>query len=253
MRPMPVLRQLVASEGPALLERVAAASHGPLWSAVHQATQWRCVLPGAGQVHWRSGDELVFVDALTAFRMRPGDLYQLRHDAGREHEVYCHGEQDAAPGDVRAWRVAPRELLQLRRATRGVQRGRVTVAEAGRAVQQAMARSQPLSTAVVSSLATRARQALARHGANLCVDELAEEVRSSPFHLMRQFRRELGTSAHQYRLHLRIAAALQRLQDGDRDLAGVAHDLGFCSQSHLGDVMQRVAGCTPSQARSALA
>ena len=113
---MPVHRHLVAAEGPALLERVAAPAHGSRWGAMHQSQQWRCVLPGAGQVHWRSGDELVFVDALTAFRMRPGDLYQLRHDAGREHDVYCHGEQDAAPGAVRAWRVGPRELLQLRRA-----------------------------------------------------------------------------------------------------------------------------------------
>lgn len=250
---MPVHRHLVAAEGPALLERVAAPAHGSRWGAMHQSQQWRCVLPGAGQVHWRSGDEMVFVDALTAFRMRPGDLYQLRHDAGREHDVYCHGEQDAAPGAVRAWRVGPRELLQLRRATRDVQRGRVTVAEAGRIVHQALARSQPLPVAADPSLPTRARQVLARHGAGLSVDELSEELSCSPFHLMRQFRRELGTSAHQYRLHLRIAAALQRLQDGDRDLAGVAHDLGFCSQSHLGDVMQRVAGCTPGEARNALA
>lgn len=248
---MPIQRHLVASEGAARLERVAAAPHGARWGEPHEAQQWRCILPGAGQVHWRSGDELLFVDALTAFRMRPGDLYQLRHEAGREHDVYCSGEQDTAPGPARAWLVGPRELLLLKRATRAVQRGRMTVTDAGRAVRQALGRSRPLPASL--SLATRARQALARHGAGLSVDELAEEVRSSPFHLMRQFRRELGTSAHQYRLHLRIAAALQRLHDGDRDLAGLAHDLGFCSQSHLGDVMQRVAGCTPGQARAALA
>ncbi len=250
---MPVHRQLVAADGSALIERVAAPAHGPLWGVPHQASQWRCVLPGAGQVHWRSGDELLFVDALTAFRLRPGDIYQLRHEAERAHDVLCHHHQDAAPGAARAWLVHPRELLVIRRATRGAQRGRITLGEAGRVVQQALMRSPQVAASAGLTLVTRARQCLASHGAGLSVEELAEEVRSSPFHLMRQFRRELSVTAHQYRLYLRVAAALQRFHDGDRDLAGVAHDLGFCSQSHLGDVMRRVAGCTPSQARSALA
>lgn len=250
---MPVHRTQVAADGADLLERVSAPAHGPAWGAAHQASQWRCILPGAGLVQWRSGGESVFVDALTAFRLRPGEVYQLQHEVPRVHDVYCRGAHEAAPGDARAWLVRPRELFALQRAVQGARSGRLSVGQAGALVQRALADALPLATPAVPSLAARARHALARHGAGVGVQALAEELRCSPYHLMRQFRREVGLSVHQYRLHLRIALALQRLQAGERDLAGLAHDLGFCSQSHLGEVMRRLAGCTPREARGALA
>ena len=36
------------------------------------------------------------------------------------------------------------------------------------------------------------------------------------------------------------------------DLAALAHDLGYCSQSHLGAVFRREVGVTLAQARAAL-
>ena len=44
---MPVHRILVASDGDDQLERVTAPAHGPVWGAAHEASQWRCILPGA--------------------------------------------------------------------------------------------------------------------------------------------------------------------------------------------------------------
>jgi AraC-like DNA-binding protein len=60
-------------------------------------------------------------------------------------------------------------------------------------------------------------------------------------------------SLHGYRQRLRLAAALQRLEEGERDLAALAHDLGYSSQSHLGAVFRRELGVTPAQARLELA
>ena len=61
---------------------------------------------------------------------------------------------------------------------------------------------------------------------HLDVQQVAEEARCSPFHLAHLFRRHLGTSPHQYRLHLRIADALQRLEDTGTRLADLAFELG---------------------------
>ena len=44
-----------------------------------------------------------------------------------------------------------------------------------------------------------------------------------------------------------------RLEHGERDLAGLAHDLGFSSQSHFGELFRREIGWTPAAARACLA
>lgn len=101
----------------------------------------------------------------------------------------------------------------------------------------------------------RARRCLVAEvadGRTLSLHELAEAASSSPFHLARSFRRRTGLSPHQYRLHLRLAAALAQLDAGERDLAGLAHALGFCRQSHLGALLLREVGVTPGEARRAL-
>jgi AraC-like DNA-binding protein len=87
----------------------------------------------------------------------------------------------------------------------------------------------------------------------LSLHEVADAVSRSPFHLARSFRQQTGLSLHQYRQHLRLAAAMERLVEGDADLAGIAHDLGYCSQSHLGAVFRREVGVTLGEARRTLA
>jgi len=89
--------------------------------------------------------------------------------------------------------------------------------------------------------------------ARLSMHALADAVSRSPFHLARSFRQQTGLSLHQYRQHLRLATAMDRLTSGDRDLAGIAHDLGYCSQSHLGAVFRREVGVTLGEARRTLA
>lgn len=89
--------------------------------------------------------------------------------------------------------------------------------------------------------------------ARASMHDIADATAVSAFHLARSFRRQTGLSLHHYRLRLRLAAVLERMSDGERDLPGLAHDHGFCSQSHLGAVFQREVGVTLGQARHALA
>ena len=92
-----------------------------------------------------------------------------------------------------------------------------------------------------------------RRAAPWTLRDVADAACCSPFHLARSFRRHTGLSLHGYRQRLRLALALQRLEEGECDLAALAHELGYSSQSHLGSAFLRELGVTPAQARRALA
>lgn len=84
------------------------------------------------------------------------------------------------------------------------------------------------------------------------LDELAHAVHCSPFHLARQFRAATGSSISTHLLRLRLSLALGRLAEGERDLAGLAADVGFASQSHFGARFRRVFGVAPGALRDSL-
>lgn len=251
---MPIVRQFLASGSAIHIEKITAAAHGSGWGAVHKANEWRWVLPGRGLVHWRSPRELVYVDPLTAFQLTPGDAYQLQHQGEREHHVLCSRSAQVIDSDERAWLLPPGELFQVRRALAGLRRGDTgDAALAGVVARTALGRAIPLRASKVCSALLVARHCVASAShEHLQVEELAEEARCSPFHLSRLFRNHLGVSPHRYRLHLRLAHALQRLEDKSIALADLAFELGFSSQSHFGELFRRAIGCTPGQARVAL-
>jgi AraC-like DNA-binding protein len=87
--------------------------------------------------------------------------------------------------------------------------------------------------------------------APLSIDQLADGVAASPFHLSRVFRRETGSSVHGYRTQIRLRASVERVAAGDR-LADVAQDLGFASQAHFADRFRRTYGVPPAAWRRQL-
>jgi AraC-like DNA-binding protein len=92
-----------------------------------------------------------------------------------------------------------------------------------------------------------ARSLLARSfRERLSLDAIARRVHSSPFHLARLFRREVGITLHQYVNRLRLRAALECIADGCDDLTALALDLGFSSHSHFTQAFRREFHITPS-------
>ena len=77
---------------------------------------------------------------------------------------------------------------------------------------------------------------------------LASAVGANPFVLLREFRRRFGLPPHAFLLRLRAERARTLLAKG-RDLAEVAHDLGFADQSHMTRVFKRLYGLTPAAYR----
>jgi AraC family transcriptional regulator len=80
----------------------------------------------------------------------------------------------------------------------------------------------------------------------LGLQELAARLGTSPFHLGRVFRAQTGYSLHQYRKHLRLRLALERLPECRGALTALAFELGFASHSHFTDTFRREFGVAPT-------
>jgi AraC-like DNA-binding protein len=97
----------------------------------------------------------------------------------------------------------------------------------------------------------KVRQALAADlGVRLA--DLARATGLSPYHLSRVFQRSSGMTISQFRSRLKVRRALDRLADGQLDLAALATETGFADQAHLTRTVRRETGRTPGQLRTLL-
>jgi AraC-like DNA-binding protein len=81
---------------------------------------------------------------------------------------------------------------------------------------------------------------------------LARTLAVSPHHLSRIFHAATGQTISRHRMRLRARAALERLADGEDNLARLAADVGFADQSHLCRVLRAETGRPPSELRQAI-
>jgi AraC-like DNA-binding protein len=249
-------RLLLAAAAGLQVERVHAHGGPAVWSPAYRAPSRRKVLPGAGAVSLRVGGQQWLADALTAFQLDQSETYQLHPEAegARTHLVLSESPcSQPPPAPARAWLLAPDALYRLRVLWREVAAARATPADAARQVGATLSRASVLQAADPAPVGRARRFLLGGDGAAASVGDIADAACSSPAHLSRVFRRHLGITLHEYRQRLRLGAALDALQAGERDLAGLAHALGFSSHSHFGSVFRRAIGVSPAQARAALA
>jgi len=68
-------------------------------------------------------------------------------------------------------------------------------------------------------------------------------------HFTRAFQAAVGESPHRFVLLRRLAAARQRLERGDEDLATIAVRCGFSSHAHLSSAFRAEFGISPSAYR----
>jgi AraC family transcriptional regulator len=125
----------------------------------------------------------------------------------------------------------------------------------GRAVQRAFEpaprAARPGTKRAHEDLAEAAKNVVAdRIGEALSLNDVAEAVYASPFHLARVFHACTGFTLHRYRLHLRLRASLARLSEPGTELTGLAFELGFSSLGHFSDSFRGAFGLRPSAARA---
>jgi AraC family transcriptional regulator len=87
---------------------------------------------------------------------------------------------------------------------------------------------------------------------NDTLSEIATAAHCSPFHLARAFRQRTRYSLHSYRTQLRMAKAIDKLDEGEMNLNVLAAELGYASHSHFSSVFKRTFNITPSQMRTNL-
>ncbi len=254
---MPQDRILYADTAAWRVERVvkpAGVAHPG--KPVYQVTTPRWVFPVCGVSEFHVQGRQVLLDGLTVVALPTGVPYQIHEwqAAPRSHMVVSMQPGSASagtPGNALAWMLPPQALWQLRLHWRALAQGREQAT--GPVLGQGVLRDSAMAHAAVA----RARRFMATRtaasdGLGWSLHDVADAACCSYFHLARLFRSHTGLGLHAYREQLRLAAALQRLDDGEGDLAALAHDLGYSSQSHLGSAFHRAIGITPGQARQAL-
>ena len=81
------------------------------------------------------------------------------------------------------------------------------------------------------------------------VDQLARELRISPFHFIRQFEAVFGVTPHQYRIQARIDLARHLLAAGHLSVTDVCMEVGFSSLGSFSLLFARRVGEPPSSFR----
>ncbi len=95
-----------------------------------------------------------------------------------------------------------------------------------------------------------AKTLLAKHyQKNLDLNDIARAVASSPYHLARIFKREVGVPIHRYLNRLRLRASLDYLPEWELGLTDLALELGYSSHSHFSEAFRREFGLSPSELR----
>ncbi|MCW5650746.1 MAG: helix-turn-helix transcriptional regulator [Ramlibacter sp.] len=259
---MPQHRTLLHETAGLTVERVVQRAQPRQWSVAYEVATARLVLPMAGATEFRMGAASVLLDPITVLGLGTGQPYQMKPwtGAARTSVVVSTPPGASWPVPADAWVLTPRALWLLRRHWRSLARGDEPSQPTVRVLRMALASAcrAARSGGTTAALVQRAQRFMAGQlacgdAARWTLDDVAQAACCSPFHLAHSFRRHTGLSLHAWRQRLRLAAALQYLEDGESSLAALAHALGFSSQSHLGAVFQRELGVTPAQARRRLA
>jgi AraC family transcriptional regulator len=246
---------------------VCREARSPFGAVMFNTVPW-IGLPRRGVFIMERRGEPIVVDTNTALVLGPDDEYRNSHPTGDGDDGIVlvlppHLLEDAIGGvEGRVGHLHPSDHLGVCLVTRMLRDQEPDQIEAEEATLLLLA---SLSRAFTKRLVgvhlgpaqrlrvEQARALLAGAPATRWnLDSLSRALRCSPFHLARQFRAATGETISHYLLRLRLGEAIERLADGERNLATLALDTGFAHHSHFTARFRGVIGITPSQARDML-
>lgn len=230
------------------------------WSPPEVASAPRIVLVRRGRFKLEARGRCVTVDPTSGYLHGPGDETRFSHPAGGDVCTSISLPGDLLADGVDAVRtMAVRVDARLELAHRSLVRAGPDPDFAGvEAVVDLLGlalRSRPDDTPAPGrrDLADRARDAvLAGEPDGSGLVPLARLLGTSPAHLSRTFRHHVGMPISRYRNRVRVSGAMQRIGDGETDLAGLSLTLGFSDQAHFTRTVRRELGLTPGSLRALL-
>ncbi|MGH4030090.1 helix-turn-helix domain-containing protein [Actinomycetota bacterium Odt1-20B] len=242
--------------------------HG--WGPLGPAPVFGLVLVRSGFVRARVDGVEQVMDPTTVFVERIGGEQQFAHPHGGDVfteivlsepavAAYLGGDPTVPQGFVPTTpdaALAHRVLLASARAGADAfelaeRTGELAGGILARLAPERVAAGLPATRTARRRLASDAREALAADN-RLDLAALAKELNCSPYHLSRVFREVTGTTLARYRGGLRLAAALERLLGGERQLGLLAAEVGFTDQAHMTRVLRAQTGLAPGRLRALL-
>ena len=216
----------------------------------------------------REGPTEALVDGTVAYLSAPGLVEQFAHpvpggDVCTAIALDPGLLASLASGDPAANGVLPMDAaseLAMRRLTAMARRGdpEGSLAEQvigfaasllARRLPERAGSGRPATAAARRRVVSQAQAALAADP-RLGLVALSRVTGCSPHHLSRVFTQLTGLTVSQYRNRLRVSLALERVAEGEHDLAGLAGDLGFADHAHLTRTVRAATGRTPSSLRA---
>jgi AraC-like DNA-binding protein len=227
------------------------------WSQAEARDDYGIVLVRRGRFRRRAAGRSADLDPTLAYLRLPGVAEQFAHPAGGDvctsvsfvPELWQKVAGTAEPARSVLY-VDARVELAHRRVLAGTEDPDYGLAEELLRLLALAVRGRQAAPGTDPALVAAAREAvLEREPAAGGLLALADLLRVSPYRLSRAFSGELGISLTRYRNRVRVGRALDRLENGERDLAALAADLGFADQAHLTRTMRQHLGHTPAVVR----
>lgn len=78
----------------------------------------------------------------------------------------------------------------------------------------------------------------------ISLDEMAEKVHLNKYQLLKNFKRAIGISPHQFHIQNRVRRA-QKLLIGKTTILDISIEMGFYDQSHFDKTFRKIVGVTP--------
>jgi AraC-like DNA-binding protein len=246
-------RTLVA--GPHVTAAVVTCSGGPAgWTEPELGPRLALVLPVRGVFRLRSAVGEVVVEPSTGYLRVPDTELAFAHPAGGDVCTLIAADEwlwPVEPVGGAPVRIGGEVELAHRRLVRAIAGGDQAFAvpeSLVRLLGVALTRAGPAGGGRLAADAAEAIAVDAPAAAGLV--PLARWLGASPAHLSRTFQRHTGVTLTRYRNRVRVSRALDRLLDGERDLAALAAELGFADQAHLTRVVRAAVGQPPGAVRA---
>jgi AraC family transcriptional regulator len=240
-----------------ILREVRCDGGSRLPGAEEESSVDQIVLVRSGLFVRTVASETVVADPTRVLFYRRGEGYRTAHPTGAGDvctsvAVEIPGALPRSAPSTADQDLAHRRLVGLlaRRELSPLEADEAVLDLVSRIVRHARCAAQEIHP-VRRRLIEAARELIAaRFEQTLRLDAIAQELRCSPYHLCRTFRRATGATLGRHQSRLRVRAALERIAAGERDLTRLALDLGFYDHSHFCRVFRREVGFAPSAWRT---